>query len=247
VQPEVDEVFSVYNSFRLEHADASHLSEFHHVEFEGRYRQDENEGNFIALLGAIIGRLLEKEEASLRHFLTGDKIAELETLTRPCTYRRLRFQEALDLLYDDTREDRYRRFTMSDTFGAWEEVRLTWICEGPVLVSQFPLLEVPFYHAEVTASSPPVANNGDLIWPGCRETIGSGQRIDAEAELEAKARIFNLPREDYEPYLRTRSIPGWRGTSGFGLGWERMLQGLLEMPAIWDVCHFPRTHVSLRP
>ncbi|MDQ1344253.1 MAG: asparaginyl-tRNA synthetase [Patescibacteria group bacterium] len=31
-----DSVFSIYNSFRKEPSDATHLSEFQHVEFEGK-------------------------------------------------------------------------------------------------------------------------------------------------------------------------------------------------------------------
>ncbi|GLZ12638.1 hypothetical protein Acsp04_28730 [Actinomadura sp. NBRC 104425] len=246
-QPGVDEVYSVYNSFRLEESDFSHLSEFHHVEFEGRISQQDNLDCAIGLVARIVGDLLEYEEEALAHFLPADRMAELAALTSPSAYTHLTFREALDLLLEDTGEDRFRRFTMEGTFGSWEEIRLTWICGGPVTVSRFPLLEVPFYHAEVPGSDPKVAHNTDLIWPGYREVVGSGERIGGRDELAAKAEIFQLPPDDYAPYLQTRDLDGWRRSSGFGLGWERLLQGLLEMPAIWDVCHFPRTHLTLKP
>ncbi|MCP6719680.1 MAG: asparagine--tRNA ligase, partial [Patescibacteria group bacterium] len=35
IQKSVDHVYSIYNSFRKEEADPTHLSEFHHIEYEG--------------------------------------------------------------------------------------------------------------------------------------------------------------------------------------------------------------------
>ncbi len=43
MQKEIDQVYSIYNSFRKEHADCTHLSEFHHIEYEGKVNQEENE------------------------------------------------------------------------------------------------------------------------------------------------------------------------------------------------------------
>jgi asparaginyl-tRNA synthetase len=246
-QPEVDEVYSVYNSFRLEESDFSHLSEFHHIEFEGRASQEDNLRLAIGLISCILRELLENEEESLAYFLSPDKMAALASVASPSAYTHLTFREALDLLREDTGEDRFRHFTTEGTFGSWEEIRLTWICGGPVTVSSFPLLEVPFYHAEIRDSDPKTAHNADIIWPGYREIIGTGERIGGSDELAAKAETFQLPPEDYAPYLETRELDGWRRSSGFGLGWERFLQGVLEMPAIWDVCHFPRTHLALKP
>ena len=114
-------------------------------------------------------------------------------------------------------------------------------------IKEFPLLEVPFYHAVIDGSNPKVANNLDIIWPGYREFIGSGHRVRSIAELESKAEIFNLPRDDYKPYLQSRRFKNYKETSGFGLGWERFLQGLLEMPFIWSAMQFPRVDKTLKP
>ncbi|MEV8347026.1 amino acid--tRNA ligase-related protein [Streptomyces niveus] len=246
-QPGVEEVYSVYNSFRLEASDFSHLSEFHHIEFEGRVSQESNLSCAIGLISHLLSELLENEEEALAYFLPTDRLTELASLTSPSAYTHLTLREALDLLREDTGDNRFRDFTTQGTFGSWEEIRLTWICGGPVTVSQFPLLEVPFYHAETQDSHPKTANNADMIWPGYREILGSGERIGGSGELAAKAETFQLPPQDYAPYLETRELDGWRRSSGFGLGWERFLQGVLEMPAIWDVCHFPRTHSTLKP
>jgi aspartyl/asparaginyl-tRNA synthetase len=246
-QPGVDRVYSIYNSFRREEADATHLSEFHHIEFEAVGDQAGNVDVALALLRTIVDGLVEQEEESLTHFLDPSRLVALQDAVRPGRIVRLTFAEALEILREDTGSDLYASLTLDGTFGPWEEVRLTEITGGLALVSELPLLEVPFYHSQIPGSDPPLADCTDFIWPGYREILGSGRRIRDAAELFAKAELFELPPDDYEPYLATRRLPAWPGSAGFGLGWERFVQGVLELPAIWDAAHFPRTHLTLRP
>jgi len=248
MQHGVDQVYSVYNSFRKEFADETHLSEFHHIEYEGKVGQDENERIALGLVGRIINDLLNHNEENLAFFLDESKLNELGDLGgNIADVSRITYAEAMSLLYDDTKDEIYKKFTMDGTFGSWEEVRLTQIIGGMVAVREYPLLEVPFYHAIKKGSDPPVAENTDIIWPGYRETIGSGHRVRSKEELERKAEIFDLPKEDYKPYLQTRELADYFPSSGFGLGWERLLQGLLEMPFIWSAVQFPRGHNTLKP
>lgn len=247
IEKEVDKVYSIYNSFRKEKADATHLSEFHHIEFEGKVTQEENEKIALGLVKKIIEDLLSKDIDSLSYFLTDEKIEELKRFTQNILeIPKVTFKQVLDLLYEDTRNEKYKEFTLKN-FGAWEEVRITEILGTMVIITEFPLLEVPFYHAVVDGKEPKVANNSDIIWPGYRETIGSGHRVRTIKELQKKAEIFNLPKEDYKPYLQSRELNDYTETSGFGLGWERLLHGLLEMPFIWSVCQFPRVDGTLKP
>lgn len=248
IQQGIDQVYSIYNSFRKEKGDATHLSEFHHIEYEGKISQEQNEKVALGLVGKIIQDLLNCNEKDLSTFLNQDKLKKLEQL---CLHiqqiPRIIYQQAQEALYTETKDDRYKRFTMQDNFGSWEEVKLTEIFGNMIAVREFPLLEVPFYHATVDGKTPLVADNTDIIWPGYRETIGSGHRVRSKKELEYKARIFNLPKGDYLPYLQTRQFRDYKKTSGFGLGWERMLHGLLEMPFIWSAMQFPRIDSTLKP
>lgn len=247
IQQNIDHVFSIYNSFRKEQTDATHLSEFHHVEYEGKVTQEKNEEIALGLVNKIIRDLIAFESASLQHFLPDQKIKELVDLVEnPSKHiHRVTFAEALDALYRDTKNEKYKKFTLNGNFGSWEEIRLTEIYDGMMIVKRFPLFEVPFYHAIVEDSSPEVAENSDFIWPGYREFIGSGLRVRSQKELENKALIFNLPRKDYLPYLQTRQFPDYQSSAGFGLGWERLMQGLLQMPFIWSASHFPRSDKTL--
>jgi aspartyl/asparaginyl-tRNA synthetase len=65
--------------------------------------------------------------------------------------------------------------------------------------------------------------------------------------LLQKAKQFNLPEEDYAPYLKTRDYDHYQETSGFGLGWQRLTQWLLKLPVIWEASHIPRGHHAPRP
>ncbi len=247
MQKEIERVYSIYNSFRKERADATHLSEFHHIEFEGKVNQDENENIALGLIKRIIDDLLKNNREDLDYFLEEEKINELQKLSLNIfNIPKINYEKALELLYKETNEEKYKEFTLKN-FGAWEEVKLTEILGNMVIIKEFPLLEVPFYHSILDEKNPKVANNADFIWPGYREILGSGHRVRSEKELNDKASIFNLPKEDYKPYLQTREIKEYKETSGFGLGWERLLQGILEMPFIWSASQFPRIDKTLNP
>lgn len=263
MQRRVSQVYSIYNSFRKEKANATHLSEFHHIEYEGQISQEQNEKVALGLVKKIVLDLFKYNERDLAKFLRKERLAELEeTAQKIQNIPRITYKKAQEILFDETKNPKYNRFTMKDCFGQWEEIKLTETLGGMVAIREFPLLEVPFYHARIDGkeyeySSKPqiissrkksfVADNTDIIWPGYRETIGSGHRVRSKGELEEKAKIFQLPRRDYQPYLKTRQFADYKESSGFGLGWERMLQGLLEMPFIWSVCHFPRVDTTLNP
>jgi len=247
MQKGVNHVYSIYNSFRKEKADATHLSEFHHIEYEGKVDQKENEIIALGLIKKIIKDLLTKNVENLTYFLSKEKLEELNKFANEIfNIPKITFRDALELLYKETGNERYKEFTLKH-FGSWEEIKITELLGNMVLIKEFPLLEVPFYHAMIDGKTPKVANNSDIIWPGYRETIGSGHRVRSEKELEEKSEIFNLPKEDYKPYLQTRQLNNYQETSGFGLGWERMLQGLLEMPFIWSANQFPRVDGTLKP
>ena len=248
LQSGVDHVYAIYNSFRKEKADITHLSEFHHIEYEGKVKQSENIIIAKNLVKKIILDLLKYNSSDLAYFLKEKKLYELEEMANKLDkVPMLKFSEVLEILYKETKNERYKKFTQNGTFGSWEEVLLTEVLKNMVIVTEFPLLEVPFYHDVVDGSEPKTANNADFIWPGYREFLGSGQRVRDTNALEEKARIFDLPRNDYRPYLQSRELSGYTITSGFGLGWERLLHGLLDMPNIWSAVQFPRGHVELIP
>lgn len=245
---QVDQVFSIYNSFRKEQADFCHLSEFQHIEYEGKVDFEKNIEIFTGLMKHIVSYVLERNIDNLAHFLTEQEIKDLKVTFTDKNIARLTFKEVLDILYRDTRDPMYKEFSMK-SFGSWEEIRLTEILGKHVIVTEFPLLQIPFYHnsKKYDQNGVALAENADLILYGYRETIGSGTRISDPQALLQKANQFNLPEEDYAPYLKTRDYEHYSETSGFGLGWQRLTQWLLKLPVIWEASHIPRGHHAPRP
>lgn len=244
----VDKVFSIYNSFRKEKADFSHLSEFQHIEFEGKVGFEENIQTFIDLLSCITKRLVRTNENDLSYFLAPDEVESLETIFDIGNIEILSFKEALDILCKETGSSVYKEFSLKN-FGSWEEIKLTRILGKHVIVTKFPLLQIPFYH-NVTGESEEgvsLAENADMILHGYRETIGGGTRISNSKALAHKAEVFNLPLEDYAPYLQTREFDHYQETSGFGMGWQRYTHWLLKLPYIWEATHIPRGHCLPKP
>lgn len=161
LQKGIDQVFANYHSFRKEESDATHLSEFHHVEYEGKVSQKRNLEIINGMLKTIVSDLINYNSKDLGYFIDDRKIRELKDMfSRPIQI--ITLKEALSLLYEDTKYEKYKKFTLQN-FGSWEEVRLTEIVGGIVGVSEMPLLEVPFYHATKNNTEPRVADNTDII------------------------------------------------------------------------------------
>jgi aspartyl/asparaginyl-tRNA synthetase len=243
----LDKVFSIYNSFRKEPADATHLSEFQHIEFEGHVDFEGNIKMFTNLIDYILDFLLQNNESNLSFFLKDYDLKKLSQGIKKKIFR-VPFIKVLEALFKETKNEKYKEFSMKN-FGAWEEILITQIYNGHVLITSFPMLQIPFYHeiAKKKVKGVPVAENADLILHGYRETVGSGVRVAKPNVLAEKARIFNLPLSDYKPYLETRKIKKYKPSAGFGLGWQRFTQWLLKLPYIWETTPTPRGHTIPRP
>lgn len=242
-----DSVFSIYNSFRKEKSDFTHLTEFQHIEYEWKVDFEWNKKVSLWLVDYIIQYIFQNNIVDLQYFLNDEDLAmrnqkisqNLEILT---------FAQALEILYKDTQDPRYKEFSLKN-FWSWEEVRLTEIVWKNVSVEKFPMLQIPFYHAiaKEEHDGVPLAQNADIIFQWYREVIGSGVRIADKATLLKKAEIFNLPQEDYMPYLESRNDSYYEPTAGFWLWWQRLVHWLLKMPTIVDSTVFPRTHLTPNP
>jgi len=244
----LDKVFSIYNSFRKEPADFSHLSEFQHIEFEGHVNFKENVDIYIGLLKYMTNFIIKNNYEDLSCYLTESEIKELSTSFDGANIETVTFSDAMVLLADNLDNSVYKSLSLKN-FGAYEEVALTRIISKHCNVIEFPIEEIPFYHdlSFKDKNGKSYAKNADLILLGYRETVGSGQRITDLGAIRQKAKFFNLPERDYEPYIQLRNMDNYKSTCGFGLGWQRYTQWLLKLPFIWDACHIPRGHLEPSP
>ncbi len=243
----IERVFCIYNSFRKEQTDTFHLSEFQHIEFEGKLSFAENTNVLLALLGHITNSIVKNCKENLLYFIDEKEIEDLVNSFDVNNVITITLSEVLKALHKDTKNNNYSEFSLKH-FGAWEEIRATEIFNATLLITEYPVLQIPFYHGEFKTNEHGVmvAENGDLIGKGYREIAGSGVRVASIEALREKAVTFNLPMEDYEPYFKTRTFD-YQKTSGFGIGIQRYIQWLLKIPFIWDASIIPRTHFLPNP
>lgn len=80
----------------------------------------------------------------------------------------------------------------------------------------------------------------DILFPGIGEIVGGSQREERYDVLKQKVADVGIPEEELWWYLETRKF-GTCVHSGFGLGFERLVQFSTGMGNIRDVIPFPRT------
>ena len=80
----------------------------------------------------------------------------------------------------------------------------------------------------------------DVLVPRLGEIIGGSQREEDLGKLEKRITDLGMALEDYRWYLDLRRY-GSVVHSGFGLGFERLVQYVTGMGNIRDVIPFPRT------
>jgi len=108
----------------------------------------------------------------------------------------------------------------------------------PVTVTDYPASIKPFY-MRLNDDKKTVAAM-DILVPGIGEIVGGSQREERYEVLEERMIEAGITLADYAWYLDLRrygSVPH----SGFGLGFERLVQFVTGMANIREVIAFPRT------
>jgi len=80
----------------------------------------------------------------------------------------------------------------------------------------------------------------DVLFPGIGEIVGGSQREERLEVLQQKIKELNIDEKELWWYLDTRKF-GTAEHSGFGLGFERLVQFSTGMGNIRDVIPYPRT------
>jgi len=108
----------------------------------------------------------------------------------------------------------------------------------PVILTDYPMEIKGFYMKQNDDGKTVKAM--DVLFPGIGEIIGGSQREEDYDKLLRRINELKLPDKDLWWYLETRKF-GTVPHSGFGLGFERMVQFVTGMANIRDVIPFPRT------
>ena len=108
----------------------------------------------------------------------------------------------------------------------------------PVILTDYPMEIKAFYMKQNDDGK--TVRAMDVLFPGIGEIIGGSQREEDYEKLLTRIRELKMPERDLWWYIETRKF-GTAPHSGFGLGFERMIQFVTGMANIRDVIPFPRT------
>ncbi|MCL2601187.1 MAG: asparagine--tRNA ligase, partial [Treponema sp.] len=111
------------------------------------------------------------------------------------------------------------------------------VVKGPVILTDYPKEIKAFYMKQ--NSDGKTVRAMDVLVPRLGEIIGGSQREENCAALSRRIQEAGMHPEDYSWYLDLRrygSVPH----SGFGMGFERLIQYVTGMGNIRDVIPFPR-------
>ena len=158
-------------------------------------------------------------------------------------FHRLEYGEAIEILKNST-PNKKKKFQFlvegwgNDLQSEHERYLVEKHFKTPVIVYNYPKHIKAFYMRSNDDNRTVAAM--DVLFPGIGEVIGGSQREERLEYLKKRMKEMNIPEKDLWWYLDLRrfgSVPH----SGFGLGFERMIQFITGMTNIRDVIPFPRT------
>ncbi|MBO3802590.1 MAG: asparagine--tRNA ligase, partial [Candidatus Brockarchaeota archaeon] len=231
----LEKVFCLQPCFRAETSRTMrHLTEFWQLEIEEAFATQED---MMKLEEEMIS-YVTKEVASSKWNELRKVNSSFKPLEPP--FKRITYDEALEALSHAGLEVQW-----GSDLGADEERKLCEIVGSPVFVTRFPAKTRAFYHKPDPDRPEVVLSHDLLIWP-YGEIVGGGERIDDYETLRRRIVDFGLDPGDYKWYLDLRrygSVPH----SGFGLGIERFLSYVCNLPHIREAAMFPRTPARIYP
>jgi len=239
-------VYTFGPTFRAEDSNTSrHLAEFWMIEPEMAF-YDLNDNLKLAeeFIKGILASVLENctdDMAFLNRFVDKGLLATIDdVIDKP--FEHLTYTEAIEILSKSKKVFEFPVEWGKDIQSEHERYLCEVVFKGPVAVTDYPKEIKPFY-MKVNRDDNTVKAM-DILLPGIGEIIGGSQREDDYETLLNRIREMNLDPADYWWYLDLRKY-GTVTHSGFGLGFERLIQFVTGLANIRDVIPFPRTPKNL--
>ena len=110
--------------------------------------------------------------------------------------------------------------------------------KSPVIIYDYPSKIKAFYMRSNNDGK--TVGAMDILFPGIGEIVGGSQREERIDVLEKRISEFGIDIKELWWYLELRKF-GTTPHSGFGLGFERLVQFATGMNNIREVIPFPRT------
>ena len=238
----LSEIYTFGPTFRAENSNTSrHLSEFWMVEPEmAFYDLDDDMDLAEEFIKYLLVDVLENCSKDMEFFNQRIDKTILEVIQNIVDneFERLTYTDAISLLKKSK-----EKFTYPVEWGlalqAEHERHLSEkVFKKPIIVYNYPE-KIKSFYMKLNEDGETVRAM-DVLLPKLGEIIGGSQREDDYGILLKRLKDNNLDTEEYWWYLDLRRF-GSAPHSGFGLGFERLVQFVTGMENIRDVIPFPRT------
>jgi asparaginyl-tRNA synthetase len=240
-------VYTFGPAFRAENSNTTrHLAEFWMIEPEMAFAGlEDNMALAEDFLKSVFNTVLNDNAEDLRFFDNHIEKGIIDTLGRVAGSR------FAHMTYTDAVAE-LEKAANSGSAGADFEFKPYWGCDlqsehekflteqivrGPVIITDYPR-EIKAFYMKLNDDEKTVRAM-DVLVPRLGEIIGGSQREYRLDQLEKRITENGMNPADYSWYLDLRRY-GTVPHSGFGLGFERLIQYITGMANIRDVIPYPR-------
>ena len=236
-------VYTFGPTFRAENSNTTrHLAEFWMIEPEAAFF-DINDNMDLAedFLKYILKTALEDCAEDISFFNTHVEKGIIDTLRQviETKFTRLTYTDAIRELEKagSSASFEFKPYWGCDMQSEHEKFLTEKIACGPAIVTDYPK-DIKAFYMKLNDDNKTVRAM-DVLVPRLGEIIGGSQREDDLAKLCRRIAGMGMNPADYSWYLDLRRY-GTVPHSGFGLGFERLIQYITGMANIRDVIPFPR-------
>ncbi|MEM9647551.1 MAG: asparagine--tRNA ligase [Bacteroidota bacterium] len=253
-------VYTFGPTFRAENSNTSrHLAEFWMIEPEVAFcdlagNMDLAEDFIKSILKYVLEncqddleflekRLLDEEKSKPQNERSEMALIEKLKFVVDNNFKRVTYTEAIDILRN-SKPNKKKKFQFPiDAWGAdlqseHERYLVEKHFKCPVILFDYPANIKAFYMR--LNEDEKTVRAMDVLFPGIGEIVGGSQREERLEVLQQKIAQLGIDEKELWWYLDLRRF-GTAVHSGFGLGFERMVQFATGMGNIRDVIPYPRT------
>jgi asparaginyl-tRNA synthetase len=253
-------VYTFGPTFRAENSNTTrHLAEFWMIEPEVAFMDlDGNMDLAEDFIKSVLNYVLEHckedlaflderytQEEKAKPQLQRSEMSLLEKLkfVADNNFKRVSYTEAIDILRN-SKPNKKKKFQYpikewgADLQSEHERFLVEKHFKCPVILFDYPA-DIKAFYMRLNEDGKTVRAM-DVLFPGIGEMVGGAQREERYDVLVKKMKAMNIDEKELWWYLDLRKF-GTAVHSGFGLGFERLVQFTTGMGNIRDVIPFPRT------
>ena len=188
-------------------------------------------------------RLLDEEKTKPQAERSEMPLLEKLAFVANNPFKQLSYTEAIEILKQSKPNKKKKfKYLINDWGADLQSEHERYLVEkhfkSPVIIFDYPAKIKAFYMR--LNEDQKTVRAMDVLFPGIGEIIGGSQREERHDILLQKMKAMQIPQDELQWYVDLRKF-GSVVHSGFGLGFERLVQFVTGMGNIRDVIPYPRT------